>query len=109
MTSNAVNALWPRTAIWTAAMNMLGGGSQETAKSCRKREMLSDSAYAIFSKDTKTFSGNFLIDEDFDQYAVSPGNALIMDGFLPDEEFNKGDNVFELRLPIDRTPNLYKV
>ncbi len=101
----AVNALWPRTAIWTAAMAMLGGGSQETAKSCRKPEILSDSAYAILSKDSKSFTGNFLIDEDllkgegitnFDQYAVAPGNPLLLDFFLPDEQLNKGDNVLQM-------------
>ncbi len=101
----AVNALWPRTAIWTAAMAMLGGGSEETAKSCRKPEILSDSAYAILSKDSKSFTGNFLIDEDFlrsegitdfDQYAVMPGNPLLVDFFLPDIQSKKGDNVLEM-------------
>src|SRR5699024_3295051 len=49
----AVNALWPRTAIWTAAMAMLGG-SDETAKMCRKVDIIADSAYAILSKDSKS-------------------------------------------------------
>ncbi|XP_017477407.1 PREDICTED: hydroxysteroid dehydrogenase-like protein 2, partial [Rhagoletis zephyria] len=52
----AVNALWPRTAIWTAATAMLlsSGGQeqvQETAKMCRKVDIMSDSAYSILSKD----------------------------------------------------------
>lgn len=89
----AVNAIWPRTAIWTAAMAMLGGGA-EIAKNCRKPEILSDSAYAILSKNSKAFTGNFCIDEtllrdegitDFEQYAVAPGNPLLPDGFIPKE------------------------
>ncbi|XP_023218470.1 hydroxysteroid dehydrogenase-like protein 2 [Centruroides sculpturatus] len=79
----AVNALWPKTAISTAAMEMLGG--KEVAKSCRKPEILADAAYAILVKDSKTFTGNFCIDEhilkesgiqNFDQYAVEPGKPI---------------------------------
>jgi len=89
----AVNALWPRTAVWTAAMKMLGGGD-DVAKNCRKPEVLSDAAYAILTKDSRSFTGNFCIDEevlkaegvtDMDKYAVAPGNPLMPDFFLPDE------------------------
>ncbi|XP_043916999.1 hydroxysteroid dehydrogenase-like protein 2 isoform X2 [Protopterus annectens] len=90
----AVNALWPRTAIYTAAMEMLGGVG--VGKQCRKPEIMADAAYAILSK-PKSFSGNFVIDEellkqegvkDFDPYAVAPGHPLLPDFFLdetPDE------------------------
>lgn len=89
----AVNALWPRTAIWTAAMAMLGGGAQETAKMCRTVDIIADSAYSILSKDSKVTTGNFFIDEvylrgegitNFDQYAVEPGQSLMADFFIPD-------------------------
>uniref|UniRef100_A0A8C5TSC8 Hydroxysteroid dehydrogenase-like protein 2 n=1 Tax=Malurus cyaneus samueli TaxID=2593467 RepID=A0A8C5TSC8_9PASS len=56
----AVNALWPKTAIHTAAMDMLGGAGIE--KQCRKTDILADAAYCILTK-PKTFTGNFIIDE----------------------------------------------
>ncbi|NWX17925.1 HSDL2 protein, partial [Aegotheles bennettii] len=74
----AVNALWPKTAIHTAAMDMLGGAGIE--KQCRKTDILADAAYCILTK-PKTFTGNFVIDEvllreegvkDFDVYAIAP-------------------------------------
>lgn len=86
--SIAVNALWPRTAIQTAAMDMLGGS--EVGKQCRKVEIMADAAYAIFSKPT-SFTGQFVIDDDilkkegikdFDVYAVEPGHPLLPDFFL---------------------------
>uniref|UniRef100_A0A5F9C9L1 Hydroxysteroid dehydrogenase-like protein 2 n=1 Tax=Oryctolagus cuniculus TaxID=9986 RepID=A0A5F9C9L1_RABIT len=75
----AVNALWPKTAIHTAAMDMLGGSGIESQ--CRKVEIIADAAYSIFRK-PKSFTGNFIIDENilkeegiknFDIYAVKPG------------------------------------
>ncbi|XP_048476148.1 hydroxysteroid dehydrogenase-like protein 2 [Rhincodon typus] len=87
----AVNALWPKTAIHTAAMDMLGGSG--VSSQCRKPEIMADAAYAIFSK-PKTFTGNFVIDEellkeegirDFDIYAVDPGHPLLPDFFLDEE------------------------
>uniref|UniRef100_A0A8C2SNW9 Hydroxysteroid dehydrogenase like 2 n=1 Tax=Coturnix japonica TaxID=93934 RepID=A0A8C2SNW9_COTJA len=72
----AVNALWPKTAIHTAAMDMLGGSGIE--KQCRKTDIIADAAYCILTK-PKTFTGNFIIDEvllreegvkDFDVYAI---------------------------------------
>ena len=52
----AVNAIWPRTAIITAAMVMLGGG-QEVAAQCRTPEIMSDAAYVILTRDSKHFTG----------------------------------------------------
>uniref|UniRef100_A0A672HU70 Hydroxysteroid dehydrogenase-like protein 2 n=1 Tax=Salarias fasciatus TaxID=181472 RepID=A0A672HU70_SALFA len=75
----AVNALWPKTAIQTAAMDMLGG--EGVGKQCRTADIMADAAYAILSKPTD-YTGHFLVDEDvlkaqgvqdFDCYAVQPG------------------------------------
>lgn len=85
----AVNALWPRTVIETAAINMLG--DLVNPVNCRKPEIMADAAHAILCRDSKTNSGNFYIDEDvlrvagvtdFDRYAVKPGEALMKDLFL---------------------------
>ncbi|XP_059214069.1 hydroxysteroid dehydrogenase-like protein 2 [Centropristis striata] len=87
----AVNALWPKTAIQTAAMEMLGG--EGVAKQCRTADIMADAAYAVLSQ-PKDFTGHFLVDEDvlkqrgihnFDQYAVQPGNPLLPDFFLDAE------------------------
>uniref|UniRef100_A0A8C7C486 Hydroxysteroid dehydrogenase-like protein 2 n=1 Tax=Oncorhynchus kisutch TaxID=8019 RepID=A0A8C7C486_ONCKI len=100
--SIAVNALWPKTAIQTAAMEMLGGA--EVGKQCRNVDIMSDAAYAILGK-PRSYTGNFIIDEeilktegikDFDIYAVAPGNALLPDFFLDEAEAlvqNMGDQV----------------
>jgi len=58
----AVNALWPRTAIDTAAMAMLGG--PDATKHCRKPEIMADAAHIILTKDSRSFSGNFCIDDE---------------------------------------------
>ncbi|XP_006864789.1 PREDICTED: hydroxysteroid dehydrogenase-like protein 2 [Chrysochloris asiatica] len=84
----AVNALWPKTAIHTAAMDMLGGSGIESQ--CRKVDIIADAAYSIFKK-SKNFTGNFIIDENilkeegiqnFDVYAIKPGHPLLPDFFL---------------------------
>uniref|UniRef100_A0A8C0PEW9 Hydroxysteroid dehydrogenase like 2 n=1 Tax=Canis lupus familiaris TaxID=9615 RepID=A0A8C0PEW9_CANLF len=84
----AVNALWPKTAIHTAAMDMLGGSGIESQ--CRKVEIIADAAYSIFKR-PKSFTGNFIIDENilreegiknFDIYAIKPGHPLLPDFFL---------------------------
>ena len=85
----AVNALWPRTVIDTAAINLLGGAVK--AENCRKPEIMADAAHAILCRDSKTTSGNFFIDEDvlradgvkdLDPYAVKAGQPLMKDLFL---------------------------
>ena len=85
----AVNALWPKTAIATAAVqNLLGG--DEAMKQCRKPEIMADAAHAIFTKGSD-YSGKFLVDEDvlkeegvadLDVYAMTPGAELMPDFFL---------------------------
>jgi citronellol/citronellal dehydrogenase len=82
----AVNSLWPRTAIATAALQMIPGA--DTAK-CRTPEILADAAYLVLTSDARTTSGNFFIDDellaqhgvtDLEKYSVVPGTK----DFLPD-------------------------
>ncbi|XP_034403432.1 hydroxysteroid dehydrogenase-like protein 2 [Cyclopterus lumpus] len=90
----AVNALWPKTAIQTAAMDMLGG--EGIGKQCRTSDIMADAAYAVLSR-PKDYTGHFLVDEDvlkeegvkdFDQYAVQPGHPLLPDFFLDEAPEN---------------------
>jgi len=85
----AVNALWPRTAIDTAAIAMIGGESMQRAS--RKPEILADAAHWILTRPSRECSGNFFLDDnvlrgagvtDFDSYAVEPGQPLFKDFFL---------------------------
>jgi len=85
----AVNALWPRTAIDTAALAMLGG--QVAARNCRKPEIVADAAHWILARPARECTGNFFIDDevlaasgvtDLDRYAVEPGQPLVSDFFL---------------------------
>ncbi|MBV8766802.1 MAG: NAD(P)-dependent oxidoreductase [Hyphomicrobiales bacterium] len=89
----AVNALWPRTTIATAAVNNLLGGDA-LMRASRTPEILADAAYRVFMKPAREFSGNFLIDDsflagegvtDFDTYRVDPTQALHVDFFVPDD------------------------
>lgn len=82
----AVNSLWPRTAIATAALQMIPGVD---TKLCRKPEILSDAAYFILTSDAKSTTGNFFIDDevlakhgvtDLEPYSVVPGTK----NFIPD-------------------------
>ena len=89
----AVNGLWPRTAIATAAVkNVLGG--EELMNISRKPEIMADAAYEIFIKDSKEFTGNFCIDDlvlhesgvkDFTKYADVSFDKLAPDCFVPDD------------------------
>jgi len=89
----AVNALWPRTVIATAAVqNLLGG--ETMMQRARKPEIMADAAYSIFSKPAREFTGRFLIDDsflaengirDFAHYAVDPTQQLAPDFFVPDD------------------------
>lgn len=88
----AVNALWPRTTIATAAVqNLLGG--DKVMRMSRKPEIMADAAYRIFLKPAREFTGNFLIDDtfltaegetDFEKYRVDPTEPLAPDFFVPD-------------------------
>ncbi|CAD5227141.1 unnamed protein product [Bursaphelenchus xylophilus] len=97
----AVNALWPKTAIWTAAMAMLSGGGD--ASGTRTTDIVADAAYAVLSKNSREFTGNFVIDEeilqkegitDLEQYAAVKGAPLKLDVFVPGEEANYGPKHF---------------
>jgi citronellol/citronellal dehydrogenase len=85
----AVNALWPRTVIATAALNVLGG--DELARHGRTPEIVADAAVAILRRDARSCTGRFFIDEDvlreegvtdLSGYAVAPGEELVNDLFL---------------------------
>jgi citronellol/citronellal dehydrogenase len=89
----AVNALWPRTIIATAAIkNLLGGEAR--MRTSRKPDIMADAAYAIFEKPARDFTGRFLIDDtfltgegvtNFDQYRVDATQSLSPDFFVPDD------------------------
>jgi len=86
----AVNALWPRTGIATAAIeNILGG--EQMIKHCRKPEIMADAAHVILTRPSREFSGNFCIDDevlesigvsDLSQYALDPTLDLMPDFFV---------------------------
>ena len=85
----AVNALWPRTAIDTAALQMIPGA--DTA-ACRTHEILADAAYIILNRESKGCTGNFFVDDellasegitDLEKYSVVPGTKdFLLDFFL---------------------------
>ena len=85
----AVNALWPRTVIDTAALQMIPGID---ALAGRKPEILADAAHIIFSRDSKECTGNFFVDDlvlasegitDLEKYSVTPGTKdFLLDFFL---------------------------
>jgi citronellol/citronellal dehydrogenase len=89
----AVNALWPRTTIATAAIkNLLGG--ERVMRMSRRPEIMADAAYRIFHKPAKSFTGNFLIDDsflagegvtEFEHYRVDRGEPLAPTFFVPEE------------------------
>lgn len=86
----AVNALWPRTAISTAAVrNLLGG--DDAMRRCRKPEIVADAAHLIMTRPSRECSGHFFIDDDvlrangigdLSNYAVDPTADLLPDFFV---------------------------
>jgi citronellol/citronellal dehydrogenase len=100
----AVNSLWPRTAIATAAVRNEIGGAQMIA-ACRKPEIVADAAHYILTRPANECSGNFFLDDevllaagvrDFAQYDVQAGAALQADffvealpGMLPSDNMTK--------------------
>jgi citronellol/citronellal dehydrogenase len=86
----AVNALWPRTVIATAALNLIPLANPKLG---RKPEILADAAYTILTRDSRSCTGNFFIDDevlsaagvqDLDAYAVTPGNRDLLPDFFVD-------------------------
>lgn len=85
----AVNSLWPRTTIATAAVNMLGG--EPMMQASRKPEIMADAAYYILRRPSRDCTGHYFIDDDvltaegitdLDQYAVDPSKKLMPDFFI---------------------------
>ncbi|MBM0104245.1 NAD(P)-dependent oxidoreductase [Steroidobacter sp. S1-65] len=85
-----VNALWPRTVIATAALNVIALADPKRA---RKPEIMADAAHAILTRDPRNCTGNFFIDDevlasagvtDLDPYAVTPGNKQFQPDFFVD-------------------------
>ncbi len=89
----AVNALWPRTTIATAAVANIVGG-ERVMRASRKPEIVADAAHVIFSKPASEFTGMFCIDDtvlsengmtDFEPYRVDPRVDLMQDFFVPED------------------------
>jgi citronellol/citronellal dehydrogenase len=86
----AVNALWPRTTIATAAVkNLLGG--EEIVRASRKPEIMADAAHTILTKPSSECTGNFFVDDtvlkakgitDLSGYSVDPSAELMPDFFV---------------------------
>ena len=85
-----VNALWPRTVIATAALNVI---ALADPKKGRKPDIMADAAHVILTRDPRGCTGNFFIDDevlgsagvtDLDQYAVTPGNKQFQPDFFVD-------------------------
>jgi putative sterol carrier protein len=90
----AANCLWPATAIYTAAMEMLGGGKGIKSQ-CRVPEIMADAAYVILGRDSKKATGYFYIDEavlkeegitDFKPYNCDPSTEPMPDFFIEGTE-----------------------
>ncbi len=86
----AVNTLWPRSVIATAAVAMIPGATEQVDR-MRKPEIVADAAHAILIRDARKCTGNFFLDEDvlreagvtdFTPYAMKPGSPLLVDLFL---------------------------
>jgi len=98
----AVNALWPRTTIATAAVNNVLGGEEMMSQS-RTPEIMADAAYYIFVSPSRECTGNFFIDDavlekvgvtDLSGYNVVPGSDLVPDFFVEERD---GYNVVGLK------------
>jgi citronellol/citronellal dehydrogenase len=85
-----VNALWPRTVIATAALNLI---PMANPKLGRKPEIMADAAHAVLTRDSRQCTGNFFIDDevlaesgikDLESYAMTPGNKNLLPDFFID-------------------------
>eukprot|EP01095_Lingulamoeba_sp_RSL-Kostka_P017379 TRINITY_DN897_c5_g1_i1.p1 TRINITY_DN897_c5_g1~~TRINITY_DN897_c5_g1_i1.p1 ORF type:complete len:291 (+),score=131.26 TRINITY_DN897_c5_g1_i1:80-952(+) len=99
----AVNCLWPRTGIATAAVSWIAG--KESLNTCRTVDIMSEAAVVILETDSREVTGNFFIDDevlaatgvtDFDKYAIKPGVPLMPDFFL--EPLEPGQTIPKARL-----------
>ncbi len=104
----AVNALWPRTTIATAAISNIVGG-EDMMRASRKPDIMADAAHAILTKPSREFTGNFCIDDtllaaegvtDFDRYRVDTTVKLQPDFFVPEDSIPPaGVEIDKARLP----------
>jgi citronellol/citronellal dehydrogenase len=85
----AVNSLWPRTTIATAAVEF--NFPKEFLEASRTTDIMADAAFIVLSKNSREYTGRFCIDEellrsegvtDFEQYAVNPGKPLHADLYI---------------------------
>ena len=85
----AVNTLWPKTVIWTSAVEFVVGPNMKD--NARKPEIMADAAHWVLSQESRQCTGNFFVDEDvlraagvsdMEQYAMTPGHELQPDFFL---------------------------
>ncbi|EGC39196.1 hypothetical protein DICPUDRAFT_52772 [Dictyostelium purpureum] len=105
----AFNALWPKTSIYTAAMEMLGGS--DVAKECRTVDIMSDSALWVFKQPISN-TGNFFIDEycvkqagvtDLEKYSIVKGAKLMNDFFLDDDvDYSIAKNQIHRTTPLSK-------
>lgn len=88
----AVNALWPRACVWTAAVAMLKRKERDAMRQCRRVEVMSDAAYLMLQQPSMAFSGQFMMDEDvlkgagvrdLSPYAYDSAAKLTDDLFIP--------------------------
>ncbi|CAH1401299.1 unnamed protein product, partial [Nezara viridula] len=107
----AVNALWPRTAIQTAAIEMLMG--EESKEASRKPEIMADAAYAIITKDSRSTTGQFFIDDEvllnegltvkqIEEYSTIPGTKEFTPDFFLD--FNTEGELLKVKDLLDKYP-----
>jgi len=89
----AFNALWPRTGIATAAIDLIGG--EELRNHCRTPAIMADAAHAMLTRSATAFTGQFCMDDliladagvtDFSSYAVDASRELWPDFFVPDDQ-----------------------
>ncbi|MFL2771264.1 MAG: SDR family oxidoreductase [Rhodospirillaceae bacterium] len=102
----AANALWPRTAIDTAAIRFELGGTS-LVKHCRTTDIVADSAHAILTRDSKTCSGHFFLDDEvleeegvtnLEPYAMEPKQPLMLDFYLDSGPNGSMDGY--IRMPV---------
>jgi citronellol/citronellal dehydrogenase len=98
----AVNALWPRTLIWTAAMKIVAPGF-DIMRGCRKPDILADAAYLMLKKSSSEYTGNFAIDDE-----VGFKGSFLINSFnlrlLP-----KPDSIILMNMPLIQVRNRYKI
>jgi citronellol/citronellal dehydrogenase len=100
----ACNCLWPISTIATSAIRHTQG--DEGLARSRSPEIMADAAYAILTKPSREFTGQFVLDElvlrdqgvtDFSRYEITPGGLLMPDLFVSDEQLGQSGSRFRRR------------